>query len=206
MRKENNLTSPKIAFIGLALLALAGCNAVISKSDDNGKREKSVQISTPLGELKVRKEIDLKELGLTPYPDARMLPDDQNSDGDNNRANVNISTPFFALRVTAAKYESNDTPEKILDFYKKDMARYGKVVPCKGSNGSGKESNKKESDKDDDFNLKLDCSDIEGDSKSTTLKAGEGSSQHIVVIEPKGKTTQISLVHIRLHGGKTETM
>ncbi len=97
MRKENNLTSPKIAFIGLALLALAGCNAVISKSDDNGKQEKSVQISTPLGELKVRKEIDLKELGLTPYPDARMLPDDRNSDND-NRANVNISTPFFALR------------------------------------------------------------------------------------------------------------
>jgi hypothetical protein len=170
---------------------------VITKSED-GKEEKNVKISTPLGELKVRKEIDMKELGLTPYPNARLVPDEKGSD---DSANVNISTPFFALKVTAAKYESSDAPEKIVEFYKKDMARYGKVVPCKGSSGSSKSESK-----DDEISLKLDCNDVSGDSKSTTLKAGEGESQHIVVVEPKDKMTKISLVHIRLRGGNTETM
>jgi hypothetical protein len=197
MHKENKLSSRKLVFVTLVLFVLAGCNAVITKSEKDGK-EKNVQISTPLGDLKVRKEIDMKELGLTPYPDAHLLPDEKGSD---DSANVNISTPFFALRVTAAKYESSDAPEKIVEFYKKDMARYGRVVPCKGSGGGSKAE-----DKDDELSLKLDCNDISGDSKSTTLKAGEGQSQHIVVVEPRDKTTKISLVHIRLRGGNTETM
>jgi len=197
MRKENKFAPVEFAGVALVLLVLAGCDAVITKSGD-GKEEKNVKISTPLGELKVRKEIDMKELGLTPYPDARLVPDEKGSD---DSANVNISTPFFALKVTAAKYESSDTPEKIVDFYKKDMARYGKVVPCKGSSGSTKSESK-----DDEMSLKLDCNDVSGDSKSTTLKAGQGESQHIVVVEPKGNMTKIGLVHIRLRGGNTETM
>jgi hypothetical protein len=196
MHKENKFTPVKFAGVALVLLALAGCSAVITKSED-GKEEKNVKISTPLGDLKVRKEIDMKELGLTPYPDAHLLPDEKGDDS----ANVNISTPFFALKVTAAKYESSDAPEKIVEFYKKDMARYGKVVPCKGSSGSSKAESK-----DDEISLKLDCNDVSGDSKSTTLKAGQGESQHIVVIEPKDKMTKIGLVHIRLRGGNTETM
>jgi hypothetical protein len=198
MHKANNLSTARILAIGLFLFVLAGCNAVITKSEKNGKEDKNVQISTPLGELKVRKDIDMKELGLTPYPASRLVPDEKGSD---DSANVNISTPFFALKVTAAKYESSDTPEKIVDFYKKDMARYGKVISCKGSSGGSKADVK-----DNDMNLKLDCNDVSGDTKCTTLKAGEGSSQHMVMVEPRDKTTKISLVHIRLRGGESETM
>jgi hypothetical protein len=200
MRKENNFSPWKTASIALFAILLMGCNAIIKKSDKNGKEEKNVQISTPFGDLKVRKEIDLKELGLTPYPDSRPVPDSKGSDDDS--ANVNISTPFFALKVTAAKYESSDTPTKIIDFYRKDMARYGKVISCKGSSGATKAEHKD----DNDFSLKCDCNDVGGDPKNTTLKAGEGSSQHIVVVEPKDNATRIGLVHIRLHGGESETM
>lgn len=200
MRKENKFPFLRFACVGLVLLGLAGCNAVVVKKDEGGKVEKNVQISTPFGDLKVRKDVDLSELGLTPYPSARLMPEEKGS--DDSHANVNISTPFFSLKVNAAKYESDDKPEKILDFYKKDMARYGKVISCKGA-GAG--SNKGH-DEENEFALKLNCEDVDSDSKSTTLKAGEGSSQHIVVVLPKDKATEIDLVHIRLHGGKTETM
>lgn len=207
MRKENKFSFFMAVSIGLVLLfSVAGCT-VISSSDDSdhkdkktaGKQEKNVEITTPLGGLKVRKEVNLKELGLTPYPNARLLPDEGESDG-NNHGNVSISTPFFGLKVMAVKYESDDASEKIVDFYKKDMERYGKVLPCKGP-GHGTHAD----GKDDDFTLKLNCDDVNGESKSTTLKGGEGSSQHIVVVEPQDKGTQVSLIYIQMRG-KAETM
>jgi hypothetical protein len=198
MRKENKLSL--IAGAIALLLVLAGCNAVITKSDDNDKQEKKVEISTPLGGLKVRKDIDLKELGLTPYPQARLLPAEQGS-GDSS-ANVNISTPFFALKVIAAKYESDDTPEKIIDFYRKDMARYGKVIQCKGAGHNGSHA---ESGKDDDTKLTLSCDDSDSEDKNTTLKAGQGQSQHMVEIEPQSKGAHIGLVYIQMRG-KAESM
>jgi len=44
-----------------------------------------------------------------------------------------------------------------------------------------------------------------GSGKSTELKAGEGSSQHIVGITPNGKGTEFGVVYIQLHG-QGETM
>src|SRR5262249_7360921 len=157
---ENKFRFLRFSCTGLLLLGLAGCTAVIKEKEQGGKGEKNVQINTPFGDLKVRKEVDLSELGLTPYPGARLMPETRGH--DDSSANVNISTPFFSLKVDAAKYESDEKPEKILDFYKKDMARYGKVISCKGASmGSHKEH-----DDDGDFNLKLDCEDVDSGSKS----------------------------------------
>ena len=198
MLKENKLSL--IVCLVALLLVFAGCNAVVTKSGDNGKQEKKVEISTPLGGLQVRKDVDPKELGLTPYPNARLLPEEQGS-GDSS-ANVNISTPFFALKVIAAKYESDDPPEKIADFYQKDMARYGKVIRCKGSGHTGPHAG---SGKEDDTKLTLSCDDSDSEDKSTTLKAGQGESQHIVEIEPQSKGAHIGLVYIQMRG-KAESM
>ncbi|HZR28656.1 MAG TPA: hypothetical protein VFA71_07735 [Terriglobales bacterium] len=200
MRKENKFSLPAIVSAVVLLLVLAGCNAVVTKSDDNGKQEKKVEISTPLGGLQVRKDVDPKELGLTPYPNARLLPEEQGS-GDSS-ANVNISTPFFALKVIAAKYESDDPPEKIIDFYRKDMTRYGKVVQCKGSGHNGSQAG---SGKDDDIKLTLTCDDSGSEDKNITLKAGQGESQHMVEIEPQSKGAHIGLVYIQMRG-KAESM
>ena len=205
MLKENKFV--RFALVGLGFAVLfwsAGCTVITSHSDESDKDKKAaskkVEISTPFGDLKVRKEVNLKDLGLSPYPNARLLPDEGKPDSD-NRGNVSISTPFFGLKVMVAKYESDDASEKVIDFYKKDMQRYGKVLPCKGSAHGGNHVETK----DDDFTLKLNCDDVEGDGKSTTLKAGDESSQHIVLVEPQEKGTHVSLVYIQMRG-KAETM
>ena len=204
MQKGNKFARLALTVSGLALLLCStGCTIVTSHSDKSDKEKgepKKVEINTPFGDLKVRKEVDLKALGLTPYPNARMLADEQKPDGDSH-GNVSISTPFFGLKVLAAKYESDDPSDKVVAFYKKDMQRYGKVVSCKGPVHAGSHVE----GKDDDFDLKLNCDDVEGDSKCTTLKAGEGSSQHIVVVEPQANGTHLSLVYIQMRG-KAETM
>ena len=45
---------------------------------------------------------------------------------------MNISSPWFGVKVVAATYESDDTQEKILDFYRQEMKTYGPVTECRG--------------------------------------------------------------------------
>ena len=191
MRKPNRIYCSLTVAIMAALLA-AGCSINERKSGD---REK-VDIRSPLGGMKVETNIDPKDVGLAIYPGARIKPsEDAHRD---KSANVNIDTPFFKLKVVALDYLSDDSPDKVVDFYKKDMARYGKVITCSGAAQSSKYGGAVEHD-EGGMRLKLNCDDV-GSGKSTELKAGEGSSQHIVGITPNGKGTEFGVVYIQLHG------
>jgi len=172
------------------VVALIGCTV---KEEHNGDSKK-VDLWSPFGGLKVRTEVDPRDVGLSIYPKARLKPS-EDSDHDKS-ANVNISTPFFGLKVVALEYESDDPPEKVLDFYRKDMARYGKVVQCKGRDYAHHENH--------GMTLTLNC-DPGGDDKSMELKAGEGSSQHIVGVKPRAQGSDFGLVYIQIRG-KDETM
>lgn len=179
------------AVAGLAMmLGLMGCSV---REEHNGDSKK-VDLSTPFGGLKVRTAIDPRDVGLAIYPKARLKPSENS--GDDKSANVNISTPFFGLKVTVLKYESDDPPAKVVDFYRKDMARYGRVAECKGGDYTHHE--------DHGMTLTLDC-DQQGDQRGVELKAGEGSSQHIVGVKPQGNGSEVGLVYIQIRG-KDETM
>jgi len=178
------------ALVVVLALALAGCNI---KAERNGDSKK-VDLSTPFGGLKVRTAIDPRDVGLAIYPKARLKPSEDS--GDDKSANVNISTPFFGLKIIALKYESDDPPATVVDFYRKDMARYGKVAECKGGDYAHHE--------DHGMTLTLDC-DQQGDKRGVELKAGEGSSQHIVGVKPRGDGSEFGLVYIQIRG-KSETM
>lgn len=182
-----------------AALLLGGCTLRVDK-EKSGKSE-NVEIETPVGGLKVRTNIDVKDIGLSVYPNARPVQD--RHDDDEDSANVNISTPFFAMKVLAMKFESDDPPEKIVEFYRKDMNRYGKVVECRGKKHSGR--TKKDGDRDE-LTLDLECDDEDPSSKDIQLKAGQGRSQHIVGVSPKGKGTEFGLVYIQIRGSERETM
>jgi hypothetical protein len=178
-------------------LLAAGCSISERKSGD---REK-VDIRSPLGGMKVETNIDPKDVGLAIYPGARIKPsEDQNRD---KSANVNIDTPFFKLKVVALDYLSDDSPDKVIDFYKKDMTRYGKVITCAGA-AEGRQYGSPVKRRGEEMRLQLNCDDV-GSGNSTELKAGEGSSQHIVGITPNGKGTEFGVVYIQLHG-QGETM
>ncbi|MCI0353250.1 MAG: hypothetical protein L0Z53_27850 [Acidobacteriales bacterium] len=183
----------------IAALLLAGCSLRVDK-EKSGKSE-NVEIETPMGGLKVRTNIDAKDIGLSVYPNARPVQD--RHDDDEDSANVNISTPFFSLKVLAMKFESDDPPDKIAEFYRKDMNRYGKVVECRGRKHSGR--TKKDRDRGE-LTLTLDCDDEDPGSKDIELKVGEGRSQHIVGVSPKGKGSEFGLVYIQVRGSERETM
>jgi hypothetical protein len=196
MRRSDDLILRKAAIAALVTVLSMAIGCTISERD-NERGSKDAEIRTPVGGLKVQTNIDPKDVGLAVYPGARLKP---SGDSDKDKsANVNISTPFFGLRVIALDYETDDPPAKVLDFYKKELSRYGRVVECKNSSPSHV-NNKDQVDMK--FDLK--CDDT-GSGNSTELKAGEGNAQHIVGVTPQTKGTEFGLVYIQIRG-KAETM
>src|SRR5512142_974445 len=104
-----------------AMLWLAGCSIHEQRSGDN--KDKKVEISTPFGGLKVNTDVDVKDTGLPVYPGARQVV--RSDDHDNSSANVNISVGDFALKVVAVKFESDDAPDKVLNFYRDKVKAFG---------------------------------------------------------------------------------
>lgn len=178
--------------ITLALfLGLTACSMTVDKKGE-GEKEKNVDIQTPFGGLKVRTDVDPKDIGLPVYAGARRLPDD---DHDSSSANVTMNLPGFGMKVIAAKFESDDSSDQVLEFYRKEMKSYGSVTECKG-----------------DIDLKGDPGDQTITCKADVnlrdkveLAVGKGSSHRIVSVEPRAKGCKFALVYLQMHG-KESTM
>lgn len=179
--------------MGLALVALSGCS-ISARHDTQGSDDKDVDIKTPLGSLSVHKgATDPKETGLALYPGAQVKKD---FEGEGS-ANVNISSPFLGVKVVALKYRSDDAPEKVLAFYRKDMAKYGKVLDCSG--GFTMRYRHHEQD------AEVTCDQDRGSGHEYTreLKVGTENNQRIVAIKPSGSGSEFALVYVRAWDDKS---
>jgi len=194
-RKFMVLKKITLLMAALAGLALAGCT--ISTRDRGDKSEsKDVDIRTPLGSISVRKAApDAKETGLALYPGATPRPDTEH-DGS---ANVNISSSFFGLKVVALKYQSDDSPDKILGFYRKEMGHYGKVVDC--TNGFNLNFHPGEKH-DKDSEVTCNSGDHGSHDYKEVLKVGTENNQRIMAVKPSGKGSEFALVYVRAHDDK----
>jgi len=181
-----------LAVTGLLLLTACSVNV---KKDESGE-EKKVDIQTPVGGIHVSKDADVRDVGLTVYPGARIKQKEAN--GEEKSANVNISSGLFGLRVVAVEYESDDAPEKLVAYYKDQLKKYGNVLECHTS-GSG-ESVDIHSGKDDD-SKELTCGHDSG--RTIELKAGNRDNQHIVAVKPEDKGCSFALVYVNTHGKDT---
>lgn len=180
----------------LVVMMLAGCSIHEQKSADN--KDKKVDIQTPFGNLKVNNKVDVADTGLPIYPGARQV---RGEDHDENAANVNMSFGGFSLKVVAVKFESDDSPQKILDFYRDKVKAYGtsgKYLECQGLDieikGGGFSSH------DDDEAKELTCGKGDRHGDSTELKAGTPDRQHIVSVKPKGAGSEFALVYVNKGG------
>jgi hypothetical protein len=189
---KNRFTAFAVAAASLAALLLLPACSVNVKKEANGQ-DKQVDVKTLFGGVHVSKQADVSDIGLSVYPGARMKEKD--SDGSDKSANVNISGFGYGLKVVALEYESDDTPAKVLSFYKDQLKKYGKVLECHTShlNLDVKREHRTWNDSGE-----LTC---EGDHGSNIeLKAGREDDQHIVAVEPQGKGSSFSLVYVRIHG------
>jgi hypothetical protein len=174
----------------LAALLLPACSINVKK-EQNGE-DKQVDINTLVGGIHVSKGADAADVGMAVYPGARLKQDD--SDGKDKSANVNISSFGFGLKVVALEYRSDDAPEKLIAYYKDQLKKYGKVLECHTSHFNVNPDIKGS----DHGSHELTCEDSSGN--NVELKVGTKENQHIVAVEPDGKGSSFSLVYVRTHG------
>ncbi len=172
------------AFLGMtlagALLAgLSGCT--IQKKGEGGN--KKVDIETPVGSLHVNTQVDPKDTGLAVYPGATRA-----EEGDSKHAaSLSMDSALFGVKVVAIKYHSDDPPDKLLDFYRKQLKVYGEVTECRGS-------------------IDLEHGKVRCNPSSLreeiNLVTGTDERRHIVSIKSEGKGSNFALVYMQTRGEK----
>ena len=124
------------------------------------------------------------DVGLPAYPGAR--PYRENSETQSS-ANLGFSSPAFGIELVVASFATNDQPERVAEFYRKALSRYGDVVNC-----SDPANRKSAKNRDDD--LSCDSSDA----KKIVYKVGTKKNLHIVSVETVDECTRYSMVYIRV--------
>ena len=180
-----------------ALLALPACSVNVRKNSEG--KEKNVDIETPMGELHVSKDVDVRDIGLPVYPGARRK--EHGDDDHENNAHVNISSGLFGLKVVAIEYLSDDPPEKIIAYYKNQLRKYGEVLECHtDGNHAGATMNPGDHS---GHSERLKCEEDQN-GKTVELKVGTEQNQHIASIKAgdDGKGSDFGLVYVQMRGGK----
>lgn len=198
-------TSSAFVLTIFASLLIAGCSVHQSGDKDN----KKVDIQTPMGSLNVKENeaADPKATGISVYPGAMQVADTDHG-GHDKAANVNMSFGGFGLKVAAVNFHSDDSQDKVMAFYKNDLAKYGKVLVCDA------EARRNAPAPSEDSEV-LTCSDKGGKhtnirtntgDRDTELKVGTVHRQHIVAFKPTSKGTDFATVYVEIHTGDSKTM
>lgn len=158
---------------------LAACNIDVQKHESDGKAD--VDITSPVGNVSVRTNVGAADTGLAVYPGARSVEDGK----EPRNANVQVGNSMFGVKVVAAKYESADAQDRIVDFYRNELKTYGEVLECRGhvDYRGGRPTCREKAFEDD-----------------LQLVAGPEDDQRIVAVKTRGDRTEFGLVHVRLRG------
>ena len=183
-------------------VSLSACIAVLicltpAVAQDSGRGDKTVDMHFN-GDLHVGSDANAHDLGLPVYPGARAKQDEK--DESDNNANLSILTGAFGMKLLVMNFVSDDSPEKVLAFYRDKLKKYGKVIECHDSGSNdGPHVQVHENDKE------LRC---EGDGKGNNieLKAGTEDNQHTVAVSPdkSGHGTSFALVYVHTRGKQAD--
>ena len=145
-------------------------------------------------ELHANSNITASDVGLPAYPGSKLF---KGTDSD-PAVDMGFTLGDTHFRLVAANYLSDDSPEKILDFYRKPLAHFGDVLECDHGKPVGAIKETRSG---------LTCSDkqeghvqVEGNVDSSSdheLRAGSPQKFHLVGIgERQGTATHFGLVYI----------
>jgi hypothetical protein len=191
--------------LSLSLAAMVALPALAQQSDT---QDSSLDVRSSVGDLHVGKDADAHNAGLPLYPGAHPKRDE-----NNDPVNFGVATEGFGLKLVVAKYESDDAPAKVVDFYREKLKKYGKVLECHTQKHGGdvsmhsddQDSQEAGSENSKDKNKDRESKQLKCDSDGgpvTELKVGTEDNQHVVAVEPRdsGKGATFALVYVRTRG------
>jgi len=187
---------PLVLTIAFAMLLSLPALIAQAQQPDNGTKDPNLDAHSSLGDLHMGKDADARSAGLPLYPGAHPMPDEPDSDS----MNFGVLTEAFGMKLVIAKYGSDDSPSKVVDFYREKLKKYGKVLECHTTEHGGG-AHVDIDDQKEQPSKELKC---EGDNTGpvTELKVGTEDNQHVVAIEPNrtGKGTIFALVYLYTRG------
>jgi hypothetical protein len=126
-----------------------------------------------------------KDLGLPLYPGSRRHKD---KDEDAPAASLGLWGDGSGFKLAVLKMESDDSPDKVATFYKKTLAKYGKVLDCSHPSPADAAKNAPAN--------QLTCADEKPDKGGLLFKSGTKEKQRIVGIQPNARGSLYQLVYI----------
>jgi hypothetical protein len=182
-----------------AILIAFALSVQAQETDKSGQDHFDVRSS--VGDLHLGNDADARTVGLPLYPGARRRPDEKNS----SNANLAVFTEAFGAKLVIARYDSDDSPGKIVAYYREKLKKYGKVIECRSHEHDGdihvhtdKDSS---AEKNSEGSSDVKC---DGDNAGNVieLKTGTEDNQHVVGIEAaeKGTGSTFALVYVHTRG------
>jgi hypothetical protein len=167
-----------------------------SPSSQSSKNNDNISAGFNLG-----KDASAKDVGLPIYPGARRHKD---TSDDTSALNMGLWGGSTGFKIAVLKMETTDSPEKVGTFYRKALAKYGKVLECSAGDAVGAKSSAGSDGQDSKNQSKsqqaLDCGTDKPDKDGVELKSGTKEKQHIVGISKEGNATTFQLVYIETRG------
>jgi hypothetical protein len=78
-------------------------------------------------DVHVNSHVTAKDIGLPAYPGATPFKE---KDSDSSSADLGFLLNNFHFSVKAASFLTTDSPEHVLSFYRKPLAKFGEVLEC----------------------------------------------------------------------------
>ena len=183
-----NLAAAIMVLILLVAVAVPAADAQDQSNPDKSSKNDNISASFDLG-----KDASAKDVGLPLYPGSHRH---QDSKDDSASLNMGFSGGSSGFKMAMLKMDSTDSPDKIAAFYRKALAKYGKVLTCSGPGAEASADASKDSAKSTD----LSCDHNKPDQSEIELKAGTKQNQPVVGIKLEGAVTTYQLVYIETHG------
>ncbi len=135
-------------------------------------------------------DVPAEKTGMKVYPGATPQ---RNKNDESESANLQFSFGDYGLKVIAAKLRSADAPDKVAQFYREDLARFGTVLDCSSAEAppAPPAPNAKKS-------KVLTCDGDKPRKNGMVFKVGTRDDQHIAEVRPEGTGSKISLVHVKV--------
>src|SRR5688572_6619792 len=168
-------------FTAAAFLAvvspLAACSVSVDEHRDNTA---DVRILTPVGQVLVRTG-GKPETGLAVYPGSTPVRKHREAEA----ADVTVGNSAFGVKVAAANFESDASPDMILSYYKNALRAHGSVTECRGNI---------------DFRRSGVICRKRLFSRTTQLAVGTEAKHRLVSVKPRGSGSEYSVVYVQTRG------
>jgi hypothetical protein len=136
-------------------------------------------------------EADAKDVGLPLYPGSRRHKD---KDEDSTGANLGLWGGGSGFKLVVLKMEADAPADKVAEYYRKALAKYGKVLDCSHASPAGGDSAKGASAE------AITCDDDKPEKGGMVFKAGTKEKQHVVAVQANGQGSLYQLIYVASWG------